>query len=177
MLDGASLLLAAVDVDYESRAALCIRSGFLALRHVADFFSIPYDPNSPPTDPISVTRNEFDAALRTMEAAGVPIKADREQAWRDFAGWRVNYDAVLLALCALVWAPPAGVTLRLQASPPTSPLPAHQTLTSSLGQYRRTRCETNALKHGDLAFGQDALMEDINWDDVGFMRPSTPDST
>jgi hypothetical protein len=35
----------------------------------------------------------------------VPVKADREQAWRDFAGWRVNYDGVLLALCALVMAP------------------------------------------------------------------------
>ena len=31
--------------------------------------------------------------------------ADREQAWRDFAGWRVNYDRVLLALCSLVMAP------------------------------------------------------------------------
>ena len=27
-----------------------------------------------------------------LEAAGVPLKADRDQAWRDWAGWRVNYD-------------------------------------------------------------------------------------
>jgi hypothetical protein len=28
-----------------------------------------------------------------------------ERAWIDFAGWRVNYDRILLALCALVMAP------------------------------------------------------------------------
>ncbi len=31
--------------------------------------------------------------------------ADREQAWRDFSGWRVNYDVPLLALASLVMAP------------------------------------------------------------------------
>ena len=107
VLDAGSLLLASVDVPFEPRAALCIRSGWLALRHVSDFFDIPYDPDPQPTDPIGVTRAEFDEALEQLAAAGVPLKADRDQAWRDFAGWRVNYDTVLLALCALVWAPPA----------------------------------------------------------------------
>ena len=37
----------------------------------------------------------------------MPLKADRDQAWRDFSGWRVNYDAVLLALANLTGAPPA----------------------------------------------------------------------
>ena len=45
--------------------------------------------------------------LDELAAAGVPLVADREQAWRDFAGWRVNYDEPLLALCALCGAPPA----------------------------------------------------------------------
>jgi hypothetical protein len=38
---------------------------------------------------------------------GLPLKDDRDQAWRDFAGWRVNYDAVLVALAVLTAAPPA----------------------------------------------------------------------
>ena len=42
-----------------------------------------------------------------MAAAGVPLKADRDQAWVDFCGWRVNYDEPLLGLCALVEPPPA----------------------------------------------------------------------
>ncbi|MEY2398893.1 MAG: hypothetical protein QOJ00_2067 [Actinomycetota bacterium] len=105
VLDAASLMLSAVDVEYEPRAALTIRSGFLALRHVSDFYDIPYDPDPAPDDPISITRAEFDDALAQLAQVGTPIKADRDQAWRDFNGWRVNYDAVLLALCALVWAP------------------------------------------------------------------------
>ena len=30
---------------------------------------------------------EFDAALGELEAAGLPLKAERSPAWRDFAGW------------------------------------------------------------------------------------------
>ena len=38
---------------------------------------------------------------------GVPLKDDRDRTWQDFAGWRVNYDVVLLALAGLTMAPPA----------------------------------------------------------------------
>lgn len=34
------------------------------------------------------------------------MKKDLEQAWCNFAGWRVNYDRVLLALAGLTMAPP-----------------------------------------------------------------------
>jgi hypothetical protein len=107
VLDGAALVRAAVDIPIDSQADLCIRSGYLALRSIAAFFRIPYDPNPSPTDPISISRAEFEAALEEMAEAGVPLKADREQAWRDFVGWRVNYDTVLLALAELMVAPPA----------------------------------------------------------------------
>ena len=46
------------------------------------------------------------ATLEPMNAF-LDLKADREQAWRDFAGWRVNYDSVLQQLAKLVMAPPA----------------------------------------------------------------------
>jgi hypothetical protein len=105
VLDSASLTLAAIDVPYEPRAGLCIRSGYLALREIADFFGIPYDPDPAPGDPISIAREEFDEALARLGAIGVPLKTDRDQAWRDFTGWRVNYDAPLLALCGLTMAP------------------------------------------------------------------------
>ena len=54
---------------------------------------------------ISISREEFDDAYRRLGGAGVPIRPDRERAWRDFAGWRVNYDSVLLALAGLTMAP------------------------------------------------------------------------
>ena len=52
-------------------------------------------------------RGEFDEACDRLAADGVPLKPDRDDAWRHFSGWRVNYDAVLLGLAALVDAPTA----------------------------------------------------------------------
>jgi hypothetical protein len=95
-----------VDLE-DSQADLCLRAGYLALRYIAAFFRISSHPNPSPTDPISVSRAEFEAALDELAEAGVPLKADREQAWRDFSGWRVNYDSVLLTLAELTIAPPA----------------------------------------------------------------------
>jgi hypothetical protein len=106
VLDAAVLTLSVLDIPWDAQAALCVRSGYLALRRISDFFRIPYkvDPSFP-EDPISITRDEFDATVELFLAAGLPIKADRERAWRDFGGWRVNYDTVLLALCELTMAP------------------------------------------------------------------------
>jgi hypothetical protein len=107
VLDTAALVVSVVDRPYDARGPVMLRTGFFCLRRIADFFEIPYDVAPRAEDPISVSRREFDLLCVELDAAGVPLKADRDQAWRDFAGWRVNYDAVLLAICALVMAPPA----------------------------------------------------------------------
>lgn len=107
VLDTAALRAAALDLPRTYRAELCIRSGYLALRRIADAFGIPHDPAPAPGDPISVTRAEVDEVLDRLAAEGAPVRADRDQVWRDFSGWRVNYDAVLLALCGLLVAPAA----------------------------------------------------------------------
>ena len=107
VLDAASLQLSALDLEFSPEAALCVRSGFVSLRRIADYFGIPYDPDPSPTDPISITRDEFESACERLARAGAPLKPDRDRAWRDFSGWRVNYDAVLLALAGLTEAAPA----------------------------------------------------------------------
>lgn len=106
VLDAAALRVAAVADGRTPQAQLCIRAGFVALRNIAALFRIPFDPDPEPTDPISVRRDEFDAACRELAEAGVELVDDLDQAWRDYAGWRVNYDTVLLALAALTVAPP-----------------------------------------------------------------------
>ena len=95
-------------VPRQPESALCIRAGYVALRRIADSFNLPYqrDPTHP-EHPISVTRSEFEEALDRLEDARVPLISDRERAWRDFAGWRVNYDEPLLGLASLVMAPVA----------------------------------------------------------------------
>lgn len=108
VLDAAALTLSSVDIPISASAQLSIRAGFLALRRIADYFDIPYPPDPHfPQNPISVTRAEFDAALERLSQNDVPLKPDRDKAWIDFAGWRVNYDFVLLALCSLTMAPPS----------------------------------------------------------------------
>ncbi|MBT6152830.1 MAG: hypothetical protein HOH75_12665, partial [Chloroflexi bacterium] len=36
---------------------------------------------------------------------GIPLREDKDKAWQDFAGWRVNYDASLIALQEFTNAP------------------------------------------------------------------------
>ncbi|MDX1416708.1 MAG: hypothetical protein R3293_21080 [Candidatus Promineifilaceae bacterium] len=106
VLDAAALQVCVVDEEVQVHPALVIRAGILALRHVADFFKVDYNPDPHfPQDPISVTREDFDAAYQRLREQGVPVKKDRELAWKNFAGWRVNYDSVLNALARLTMAP------------------------------------------------------------------------
>jgi len=105
VLDAASLINAVVDAPHDARADLCIRAGYICFRRICDFYFIPYEAAPKAGDPISVARDELVAARDELAAAGVPLKPDADQAWRDFAGWRVNYDRPLLALASLTMAP------------------------------------------------------------------------
>ncbi|MEQ1874991.1 MAG: hypothetical protein ABL953_14860, partial [Ilumatobacteraceae bacterium] len=107
VLDTAAIVASTLDVPRSAQRDILLRGGFFTLRRIADFYGIEYDPAPAPTDPISVTQREFDLLCVELRAAGIPLKKDLQQAWLDYAGWRVNYDAVLVALCALVMAPPA----------------------------------------------------------------------
>ena len=107
VLDSAALILAVVDVPWSPRAALVIRSGSLSLRRISVTFRVPFDPDPAPDGQISISRQDFDELCLELEVAGVALKDDRDQAWIDFAGWRVNYDPVLIGLATLVVAPPA----------------------------------------------------------------------
>ena len=105
VLDGAALFASSVDAQRDIDAELCLRAGYLALRRIAVFFDLPFDPDPAPTDAISLSRSEYDEALARLSEAGVPLHGDRDAAWQAFSGWRVNYDAVLLGLATLTMAP------------------------------------------------------------------------
>jgi len=107
VLDSASFAASSLDRPREPRAELCIRAGYLCLRHIAHTFGIQYRQDPAPDHPISVTREEYDDVYDRLVADGLPLKRDRDQAWRDFAGWRVNYDDVLVPLARLIRAPVA----------------------------------------------------------------------
>jgi len=107
VMDTAALSVSSLDIEPNPQAQITIRAGYLALRGISAFYHLPFDPSPTPDAPISIDRAEFDELLERLVEVGLPVKADRDQAWRDFAGWRVNYDEPLLRLCALVSAPPA----------------------------------------------------------------------
>jgi hypothetical protein len=106
VLDAAAVYTSTLDVKRDPQADLSIRAGYLALRYIASFFNISYnaDPHFP-DEPISISQQEFDEVYDELQAAGLPLKPDREQCWLDYAGWRVNYDVVLVRLAALTMAP------------------------------------------------------------------------
>lgn len=105
ILDTAALRASALDLPREAPAEFMLRAGYLSLRRIADFFGIPYDPDPAPTDPIVLTRAGFDEVVDDLAARGLPVKDDRDAAWRSFSGWRVNYEPVLLSLARITDAP------------------------------------------------------------------------
>ncbi len=105
VLDTAAIIASSVEVERAGVAGLAIRAGFISLRSIADYFELPYDPDPNPGDPIQITRDEFEQVLDTLESYDVPINPDRDYCWDHYAGWRVNYDEVLIRLAWITNAP------------------------------------------------------------------------
>lgn len=105
-LDTAAVVAATRLVSTNGQADTMIRSGYLALRSIADFFLI--EPELDPTqddlidERLSVDRAQFEMILDDLEAGGCVIGVDRSTAWQDFRGWRVNYDRAIAGLRMLV---------------------------------------------------------------------------
>ncbi len=104
-LDAAALAQTALVSEPSPGGRIVIRAGFITLRRIADVFGIAYDPDPQYGDPIALTRAEFEAALDQLAEDGLPVVDDRDQAWMDFSGWRVNYEAVMLEIAEMVMAP------------------------------------------------------------------------
>ncbi len=107
VLDTAAMVSSTLDRPRDPRAELCIRGGYITLRRIADLFQIAYDPDPASSAPTTIAREEYDAVCDDLAAAGIPLKPDRDATWLAFNGWRVNYDAVLVALAMLTMAPNA----------------------------------------------------------------------
>ncbi len=107
VLDAAALSIA-VDPDRSPiEARMLIRMGFTCLRHIAEVANIPFDPDPGPDDPVFLAEEEFMEAYRRLSEADYPMARSADDAWPQFRGWRVNYEAVAYALADRVDAPPA----------------------------------------------------------------------
>jgi hypothetical protein len=106
VMDSAALYLSLCPNDSPTEARLCLRMGFTSLRYIADATSLPYDPDPFPTDPISLTYEDYLHGVDRLNETGFPMERSPEEAWDHFKGWRVNYEAIAYEIANRVVAPP-----------------------------------------------------------------------
>ncbi len=157
-LDAVSLAGAVLRRGPSAQERLTLRAGAFALRRIAEFFGIPFDPQPGASGPVSVRRHEFDVAYGRLVHARLDVCTDPEQAWADFVASRAQYDEVLLALAALTMAPEA----------PWS---------SDRAQRVRSRLEPGGRRHTDPLGGRVRTTRDDRVRAVPAAAPRTPDPT
>jgi hypothetical protein len=108
VLDSAALWLALSPGQAPAREArLALRMGFTALRSLAETLDMPVDHDPDPDADIRLGYAEYLRGVERIASTTFPMERTPEQAWPDFRGWRVNYEAVAYALAARVDAVPA----------------------------------------------------------------------
>ena len=94
VLDSAALILTlAPDQAPVVPARLCLRSGFSCLARVARAMGHDVPEEADPEAGITLTYDEFLHAVDRMREVDFPISRDPADAWPEFVGWRVNYEA------------------------------------------------------------------------------------
>jgi hypothetical protein len=86
---------------------LCLRLGFTALQQIATAMRLPAAVEANPDAAISLTYEDFASAVAMLRELSYPIEVTTEEAWPNFRGWRVNYEATAYALAKALDAPPA----------------------------------------------------------------------
>lgn len=107
VLDGAALHLSLNPSSAPHEARPLLRVGYLTMRRLAMAEGLAVNDDPAPTDPIELTRAEFDEAVRWLQDAGWQTERHADDAWPHFRGWRVNYEAAAYKLAYHLDLPPA----------------------------------------------------------------------
>jgi hypothetical protein len=108
VLDAAALYLSLLpNAPRAITARLCLRGGFTCLTEIARARGFAVPDEADPNDGIALTYEEFVEAIERLAAVSFPLERSNEEAWLDFVGWRVNYEAAAYAIARAVDAPPA----------------------------------------------------------------------
>ena len=108
VLDAAALYLALLpNARGLIQARLCLRGGFSCLGNIARALRIPIPEDADPSNGISLSYEDFLEAIERLRRVDFPVERPVEDAWADFLGWRVNYEAAAYALAWETDAPPA----------------------------------------------------------------------
>ena len=79
-------------------ARLALRMGFMALRSIADTLGLEVDHDPDPDQPLQLSYSDYLTGIERISSTSFVMERSPEQAWPDFRGWRVNYEAVAYAL-------------------------------------------------------------------------------
>ena len=108
VIDSAALYLAlSPEAAPTVPARLCLRSGFECFRQIARAMNLKVPESPDPADGIVLTYEDFLDGVINMQKVDFPIERDPAQAWSDFVGWRVNYEAAAYAIAEAIDAVPA----------------------------------------------------------------------
>lgn len=108
VLDAAALYLSLLpEARGLIQARLCLRGGFTCFGNIARALRIPIPEDADPSIGISLSYEDFVEAIDLLRKVDFPIQRPIEDAWVDFSGWRVNYEAAAYALAWAADAPPA----------------------------------------------------------------------
>lgn len=108
VLDAAALHLSlAPQSEPKLAARFCLRMGFVALQDIASAMRIPVERQPDADGDIDLPYAEFARAVDMLTSVGYPVEVSAEQAWPDFRGWRINYEAPAYAIARAIDAPPA----------------------------------------------------------------------
>ena len=129
VLDAAALHQALCPDSAPREARPLLRIGYSAMRSVAATLGVPVNEDPHPDDPLVLTRDEFDAAVRHLADAGWTFDRQPDDAWPHFRGWRVNYETAAYNVAAHLDLPPApwsGARARLGAVAPMPQRPVNR---------------------------------------------------
>jgi hypothetical protein len=129
VLDAAALHLALCPDSAPAEARPLLRVGYVCLRQIANTLDLPVNQDPHPDDPLQLTREEFDEAVRHMDDAGWVFERKPEEAWPHFRGWRVNYELAAIGIAGFLDLPPAlwsGPRARAGQAPAKPERPAHR---------------------------------------------------
>ena len=107
VMDSAALHLALNPSIAGGEPRLAVRMGFVCVRGLADTIGLPYDPDPDPDSPIALTYEDYLSGIARLERGGYPMERTPEEAWPDFRGWRVNYEATTYPIASIIDAVPA----------------------------------------------------------------------
>ncbi len=107
MMDSAALFHAASPEQTPRQARLCLSMGIRCMRSMAGALGIPFDADPLPLAEIRLTKAEFEDGYRRLKEVNFPVERDVDESWRNFQGWRINYEPIVDALTKLIVPPPA----------------------------------------------------------------------